>query len=111
MRRTGHVGFTLMELLVVIAIVAILASLIVPAIQRGRAAAARTQCSNNLRQLGLAAHAYHDSARRFPAGMSLQKGKSPYRLSSWLTHLLPYVEQAGLWQQTQQAYRATNRPF
>jgi prepilin-type processing-associated H-X9-DG protein len=100
-----------MELLVVIAIIAILVGLTVPAIQRARAAAARTECANHLRQIGLATHQYHDSARRFPSGMYLAGGKSPYRLSSWLTHLLPYIEQAGLWEQTQEAYRITKRPF
>ena len=104
-------GFTLLELLVVVAIIAILIGLMVPAVQRIRAAAARTECSNHLRQIGLAAHQYHDTARQFPSGMYSQKGKSPYRLSSWLTHLLPFVEQGPLWKETQQAYQLINNPF
>ena len=100
-------GFTLVELLVVIAIIGILIALMLPAVQRIRHAAARTQCANNLKQIGLAAHQYHDGNKVFPAGLRWQKGKDPYRFSSWLTALLPYVEQQALWTTTQNAYRKT----
>jgi prepilin-type N-terminal cleavage/methylation domain-containing protein/prepilin-type processing-associated H-X9-DG protein len=100
-------GFTLIELLVVIAIIGVLIALMLPAVQRIRAAAMRTQCANNLKQIGLAAHQYHDANKLFPAGMRAQKGKDPYRYASWLTFLLPYVEQQGLWAATQGAYRNT----
>jgi len=88
-------GFTLIELLVVIAIIAILIALLVPAVQKVREAAARTQCQNNLKQLGVAAHNYHDANKAFPPGGGgfLSGTNLANQRFSALSFLLPYIEQ------------------
>jgi prepilin-type N-terminal cleavage/methylation domain-containing protein len=91
-------AFTLVELLVVIAIIGVLVALLLPAVQAAREAARRTQCTNNLKQLGLAAHNYHDVYQAFPAGVSrfTRGGGVPGYASlcqSWATRLLPFLEQ------------------
>jgi prepilin-type N-terminal cleavage/methylation domain-containing protein/prepilin-type processing-associated H-X9-DG protein len=97
-------GFTLIELLVVIAIIGILIALILPAVQRIRATALRTECANNLRQIGLGLHHYDDTQGSLPPGVSYRDGKDPYPWMSWLTRLLPYMDQGALWKQAEQAY-------
>jgi prepilin-type N-terminal cleavage/methylation domain-containing protein len=85
-------GFTLIELLVVIAIIAILIALLLPAVQQAREAARRTQCKNNLKQIGLALHNYHDVVLTFPPGALF--GDDDY---GWGTFILPYVDQANIY--------------
>jgi prepilin-type N-terminal cleavage/methylation domain-containing protein/prepilin-type processing-associated H-X9-DG protein len=97
MRPHSRRGFTLIELLVVIAIIAILIALLLPAVQAAREAARRTQCKNNLKQLGLALHNYHETNGMFPSGYYGIFGTdlSSY---SWATRLLPMVEQSNVYQ-------------
>src|SRR4051794_22230462 len=89
-------AFTLIELLVVIAIIAILIALLVPAVQKVRAAAARAQCQNNLKQLGIGLHAYYSAQGTFPPGAVGDKAFSPDPSWGWAVLLLPYVEQGAL---------------
>ncbi len=95
--RTRH-GFTLVELLTVIAVVGMLVALLLPAVQQSRQAARRMLCVNNLKQLALAAHAYHAVAESFPPGLDqFEAATSPrYRGTSVFTYLLPYLEQGNL---------------
>lgn len=95
-QRSSH-GFTLIELLVVIAIIATLIALLLPAVQQAREAARRSTCKNNLKQIGIAMHAYHEVKKMFPYGC-LDEGdnNSSY---GWATFLLPYLDQGPLHEQ------------
>ncbi len=94
-------GFTLIELLVVIAIIAILIALLLPAVQQAREAARRTQCRNNLKQIGLALHNYESAHGVFPPGVLGDNGSTAaaQKLHTWMTLTLPFLDQAPLYQQ------------
>ena len=111
-RTDTSAGFTLVELLVVIAIIGILVALLLPAVQAAREAARRMQCSNNLKQIGLAFHNYHDTYQRLPPGIIQQQADPQFVVGgtaqnlvnnteswAWGAFLLPYLEQNSLFEQ------------
>ena len=115
-RRRPRGAFTLIELLVVIAIIAILIALLLPAVQQAREAARRTQCRDNLHNIGLAIHNYHDAFGRFPHSYDPSAeiwrknpntqvygaGAEPAGATSWITSMLPHIDQAPLYNQMKQ---------
>jgi len=113
MRNPRRSAFTLIELLVVIAIIAILIGLLLPAVQKVREAAARIKCSNNMKQMGIALHSYHDANEKFPMGLDCPYARNPTIVgvdvgpnyaTTWVLDLFPYLEQDAL-------FRLWNRPY
>lgn len=94
--RRRQVGFTLIELLVVIAIIAVLIALLLPAVQQAREAARRTQCKNNLKQIGLALHNYHDTHNTLPPGAIQIFTGNLQNEASWISMILPGIDQTPL---------------
>lgn len=104
-------AYSLVEVIVVIGILSLLLALLLPAVQRVREAANRMRCSNNLRQIGIALHHYHNDYGRFPSGTAPGRQGELYPYMSWMTRLLPYVEETNAWRLAEEEYADQKNPF
>lgn len=118
-RTSSSRGFTLVELLVVIAIIGVLVALLLPAVQAAREAARRSSCSNNLKQLAIGCHNYHDTTGSFPLSYGFtppnnahwtEPDVSTHRSTSWMTQVLPFIEQKNLYDQIDFNFGVKNDP-
>lgn len=108
---TSRRGSTLLELLACIVIIGLLTGLLLAAVQKVRAAADRIRCANNLKQLGLACHMYHDVEGALPPSVRLKDTTDIYPKLGWQARLLPYLEQQPLWDQTVRDYQGIRDPL
>ncbi len=111
MRSPRRPAESLIELLVAIALIGVLLGLYLAAVQRVRFAASRISCANNLKQISLALHIYHDAESTFPPGSRSQGRTERLPYLSWRPSLLPYLEQQPLWDTTTNSYRQNPNPF
>ncbi len=110
-RQTQRPGFTVIELLVVIGIMGVLMALLLPAVQQARGAARLTECRNKLRQIGLAVHNFESTYRKFPAGKTSEPSEPKRPEMSWLTAILPFVEQSALFDTSMAAFELNRVPY
>jgi len=104
-------AFTLTELLVAIAIIGILLALLLAAVQKVRSAAAKSDCQNRMRQIGIALHQYHDINHRLPTGLSLSFASGRLPTSGWPLHILPFIDQNQVFQQALNDYKTSPSVF